>query len=102
VTAACSDMWDLRALRVSRPASKLYIQHRYPKAVGLDILDLDILNATILHIRLWDRQKPLDFMLDLCSTKVMRLETRHWKGKANSSAIFRSSAEPQKHRATAT
>jgi hypothetical protein len=65
VTTACSDMWDLRALRVSRPASKLYIQHRYPKALGLDILDLDILNATILHIRLLGSPKAIGFHVGL-------------------------------------
>jgi len=37
------------ALRVSRPTSKLCIQRRYPKAVGLD---LDILKAMVLHIGL--------------------------------------------------
>lgn len=52
VSTVFSGMRDLRALRVSRPASKLCIQHRYPKVVGLDILDLGILKAMILHIGL--------------------------------------------------
>ena len=60
-----SGMPDLRVLRVSRPASKLCIQHRYPKAVGLDILDMDILKAMILHIGLWGSPKAIGFHVGL-------------------------------------
>jgi hypothetical protein len=88
VSTVFSGMRDLRALRVSRPASKLCIQHRYPKVVGLDILDLDILKAMILHIGLMFHK----------SNEIYdkTLEGESYQSLTNSFAISRSIAEPQK------
>jgi hypothetical protein len=79
VATACSGMRDLKALRVSRPASKLCIQRRYPKAVGLDILDLDILKAVILHIGLWGSTKAIGFHVGLMFHKSNEIGDKTWK-----------------------